>query len=737
MSFGYELQIYITLARAGVWFFLLAWFGWLLLRRYGQDLTLIDQLIHGWGIFGGVCLFLSFLLSATRLFDFIGTILGIGLILTAVLKVQSYVQAKVEKSKIDKAKGENSKFKKSRAEKSDLVKDTPSVASFLVLQIQFIERFKSVFQSPENRRGTYESFKLHDIFYSTSARHSGAIVFLIAASVFWLLPVLEQASPSSRYWFYELDFTKLTKVEHSFTSLPNPPGFYLISSLFSTLAQISPERILYISGAATGFILHMLIYWVLYKILSDSQKKESQFDRTKQIGKDKSDERISVQILCSALFGSIFFALTQTYLHPVVFTGQMMEIRILLAFSFAILTIYSFMGVDKWNRYTALFAINFLATAFTDFHVWLLILLPIVLILWLFKSHVHRQKGKVYQTLWLGSLTLTIAVVYGLALLQQGVSIRLFLFHNLMMLNLLDVKEAATFGYDFIHFIYLAVGIFMTTVTMIGWRRGFHPSGRLLLAGGFTVYIAIYPYLKFWSSEWIHPVAFTYLYLILLSFTAGLVFWYVVWLFNQLYFHLVGRQQRWFSPILLAGFLACLIAYGNISFGNSQLSKPVPDGFIKAYHQLKDERIPFTYSTVWPNVMEPMARHRHNHLGYSFFLDDFLGIDEDFYHLVQTSELPVEELEFEYRPKPSIFIFVAKPPYLNLQRSVLSNEVEHMQQLREWVEHYQQLEGRSIRIFWEDTETLVYELIYQTGTSRVRESLREIHNDRPWWLYDR
>jgi hypothetical protein len=151
-----------------------------------------------------------------------------------------------------------------------------------------------------------------------------------------------------------------------------------------------------------------------------------------------------------------------------------------------------------------------------------------------------------------------------------------------------------------------------------------------------------------------------------------------------------------------------------------------PNGFFDAYYNIINERIPYTYATVGPELDRELATNRHFFMNYQYFLNNYGAIDSLYQ---QYLTVPVDErLDTEEIPPASIFLFVEKPPYGSIQQGILYDAQGTMRDLEQWLVSFRELEDRVLEVYHETEETIVYEIINREGESSISGVLKNIYS---------
>ena len=325
----YWLIVFLSIVRLVLFFVILfAWIGPKFLP-HTKKLHGIDKMLYSWIGVGGTIITAIFILTILNLYDLIS--LFVSLIMIPIL-ISLFKE-----------------WKRGTAFKSIFkVIENRLVAN----QIRVIESIKIfTFQGLKERFADKGEFSIYDNRFNIAA-----IVAGITACVVRVIPILNNAAPFSRAWYFELDEVKNIRLQEYFGELPISKGMHSLVGMFSTLTQVGPELSLSLLGSLTSFLLTIIIFWLVREITKGKR-------------------------LTAALFGASIFAIMPTLLLPITLEAETGINSILMALCFALPTAFIFVrnlrSVDKapWFYVT----MGIIATALTDIFTLLVVLLPFLI----------------------------------------------------------------------------------------------------------------------------------------------------------------------------------------------------------------------------------------------------------------------------------------------------------------------------------------------------------------------
>ena len=672
----YWLIIFLSIARLVLFFLILfSWIGPIFLS-HTKKLKGIDKMLYGWIGIGGTVVITIFVLTIIHMYDLIS-------LFTVLIAIPILIVFYKE-------------FKRGTSLSSILkVIENRIIAN----QVRVIESFKVL-----TFKGLKERFTKKSNFSWFDNRFSIATILVgITACVIRVIPVLKNAAPYSRGWYYELDNIKNIRLQQYFGEIPTPKGMHSLVSMFSSLTQVGPELTLSLLGSLTSFLLTIIIFWLIREITKGKR-------------------------LTAAVFGATIFAIFPTLLLPITLEAETGINSILLALCFALPTAFIFIrnlrAIDKapWFYVT----MGIFATALTDIFVLLVVLLPFLIygLLALPRKKLGTNLLKVVSYLiLLFTISLTPYVIH---LLVTGGDITSF-----FELQLFDTLIFSYFPYLItdleslsLIYIYIATGLLLIFLSLHFVQKKKNFADEMVF---FTLFISVavlYSNSNDFSIPFLDLDQLNAFYAILIAVIGGLAF-YALFTVIEVLIEIKNRFVAYAQPILLVLLVSGgLFLSGGVNTG-TVLPQTLPNGFFEAYFQIINERLPNTYATVSPPIDNVLGKNRHFFMNYEFFLNNYAEIDSSYQEYL---ELPKEMRPDSVNiPPASIFVFIQKPPYKSIQQGILFQPEQQMIALSEWINNYSSLPNREVIIYKETEDSIVYEIINRKEESYIGDILMNIY----------
>jgi hypothetical protein len=530
-----------------------------------------------------------------------------------------------------------------------------------------------------------------------------AIGLGIGASILRIIPSIENSSPFSRTWYFELDAVKNLSLQQYFSGYPTPKGMHSIINFFSTITQVSPEMILHILGALISFFLTIIIFWLVRDITR---------------GKHQS----------AALFSAMIYAIMPTLFLPISMELETEITTLSFALCFAVPTMLFFLRNIRSDGKTPWFYIyaGIVATVLSDIFVLLMVLLPffIVSLISVLKKTNIIGFAKIYLNLLLVfSLSLSPYILFCFA---NGYDLGTFFQNQLFNTQVYSFTPNLILPLENLSVVYIILALFLLTCYLIRFFvQDINRIGdEIVFLILFIIISFIYtPYFEY-QYVWIDPDQLNIFYGILICILGGLLI-YSILIFFEWIFEIVQDFTSYIGPALTTVLgIWFLILQGGFEVSRI-LPKTEPNGFFDAYYNIINERVPYTYATVGPEIDRELASNRHYFMNYQYFLSNYGAIDS-LYQLYLM--VPAEQrTDVEEVPPASIFLFVEKPPYGSIQQGILFDAQGTMRDLQQWLASYRELEGRQLEVYHETEETIIYEIINREGESTIGGVLGNIY----------
>ncbi len=529
-----------------------------------------------------------------------------------------------------------------------------------------------------------------------------AIIIGACAGIVRIIPAIQSSAPSSRNWYFELEAVKNLRLQHYFGDIPMPRGMHSIVQLFSTLTQVTPEMILNILGGLVSFFLAILIYWIIRELTKGKRKM-------------------------SALFGMSIYAFLPTLLLPISLDIESESNILKLALCFALPTAFVFLRNIRMKEKAPWFyvSIGVIATGLINIFVLIFILLPFLLFgLFTIPRKFFLKNFLKLFTYILSLYVLTLAPYFAY-LFYKGVDITSFFelqFYNTLVFSYFPNLIT---DLDMLSLIYLGIGLFVLLGFLI---NHFVQKNRYL--GDIAIFLIMFCCVSFLYTPYfnisfllIDPDQLNSFYSVMIPVVFGLVF-YFFFAFLEDVLKLKESLSLYIQPFIMVILIAgSLIGTGGIKM-TDELPQTLPNGFFNAYYNIVNERLPYSYSTVGPEIDRTLAMNRHYFMNYEFFLQNYGAIDSLYQ---QYLTVPVEQRESEEIPPASIFLFVEKPPYNSIQQGILYESSTVMKDIEQWIATFRELENRTIEVYYESEDAIVYEIINRADESNINKVLLNMY----------
>jgi hypothetical protein len=568
----------------------------------------------------------------------------------------------------------------------------------------FVNFFVKVIENTISLPATIKKWQSKKLNYSEQTSTLGIVLILaLIAGITRLIPALSNAAPFSRNWYFELSSVKSLSLQQYFGEFPEPKGMHIMVNVFSTLTQVSPELILHILGSLSTFFLALIIYWAVQVFTNN-----------------KSTTGAILAVAAYAVFPTLY--------APVIKDLEVEANSISFALCFAIPTLIFFIRHMRLGQQNSWFymMMGVIATGLTNLFILLIVLLPGVLLalLTIPRKALFKNISKA-----LNIIIISYAVVlspYVLFCVFNEISIIQFFQRELldtMVFSyfpdlILDIEELS------IYYFLIAISLFILKIPQLFKD----PSTSRELG-----FLALFAILSLISSSLINAEYVFFDMDQLNVFYAITIIAFIGVLFSNLFYfigHNILKNHKYThvinSTIALVFVVFSVYTQGGINTPAS-LPKTLPDGFFNAYYKIIDERVPYTYATVGPELDRRLAENRHFFMNYDFFLSNYGAIDSLYqqYLLVPDQSDSVVTI-----PPSSIFVFMEKPPYNSIQQGILYNSESVMKDLEQWVGYLSTQEGRIVEVYYETNDAIVYELINRRGGSSIKGVLNNIYPDR-------
>lgn len=659
-------------------FIFLLLFGWLapLVLRYAGNQKGIDRIVYSWVGLGGLLICIVFVLIQMHVYDFISLVFTLILIPFLFYILKGWRNGKSLR---------------------DIFWELEN--KVLQGQLKAIEstRFFSADRFKDKLGGEKVKFT-----FSEKPYRLAALIIAGSATVVRIIPAITNSAPFTRSWYFELEAVKNLRLQEYFVDYPYPRGMHSIVQIFSTLTQVSPEMILHILGSLISFFLTIIIFWVIRDII---------------------DRRFQV----AAVFGAGLYALFPVLFMPITFELQTTTSSLSLALCFAIPTALFFLRNIRFGGNIPIFylSMGMIATGLTDLFVFMIVLMPFLLISLIAVSKENLLKNLINNLFFLVVIGLVTLTPYIIFCLNNEINFFDFLKTQLFDSRVFSFYPELITDINLLSQIYLGTGIVMAVI--IVWRA-IREKERSV--GSEMVFIVLFSLVSFiytpyfgYAYIWIDPDQLNSFYSVLIAIFLGIVFYTIFDLINS-YSKADKGKLQWASVITTAVlFVIIVFRQGGVQ-PSKVLPQTLPNGFYNAYYQIIDERVPYTYATVGPDLDRILAKNRHFFMNYNYFLNNY-GVIDSLYQ----QYLTVEDVQRDNRevPPASIFLFVEKAPYGSIQQGILYDSPSMMRDMQQWLETFKTLENRVVDVYYENNNAIVYEIVNREDESKINSVLLNMY----------
>jgi hypothetical protein len=665
----YGWEALFAAGRISLWFILLFGFVSPLFLDHTRKLPAIEKLIYSWVGLGGIIVVSVFVLTMLQIYDFISLILT--LLLIPIIR----------------------HIWKSEKGILEYLKDFELRS--VIYQIKFIERFEGIEWQKWKQEFTFakkkSGFEITRTFLVLSIALIGGLTRMY--------PALMNAAPFSRGWYFELNRVKNLQLQNYFSGSPEPPGMHSLVSVFSMLTQLSPEMILHLLGALTSFFLCILIYWSLCYITKN-------------------------EVYMAPILGMSIYAVIPLLLMPISLDLQIEAHSLDLALCFALPTLIIFLRNLRNEHESTWFYVlsGFIATGMTNLFVSFIILLPLMVLslITIPRKDYTRTFFKIFGYL----VTMSIIVVLPLLIYNYlfGYNQYSFILEQLLAPQVFMFNPEMLIPVEKLSIYFLAIAL----VVMIGYiieseldeKKGIRDEIFFLII--FIFFALLYtPYIHNFTY-WIDPDQFDLFYSLLIAVFIGVVFATLMRWTNRL----LKLENRLFQKIGF-GLYAIVLVIGMYVQGgikvSRQLPSTVPNGFHESYYNIISDFLPYSYAIVAPEIERITAKNRHYFMNYHFFLEKYDRLDN-----LYRQQLAAPDTVLSI-PPASIFVFIEKPPYGAIQQGILYDTPTVMRNMQQWIERYRETENRTVKTYYEDEQSIVYQIINRIGESEINQILWNIY----------
>ncbi|MDZ7771261.1 MAG: hypothetical protein U5K31_00710 [Balneolaceae bacterium] len=562
-------------------------------------------------------------------------------------------------------------------------------------------------------------------------------VLLVACAApllrFWSLASQPMSVTAS--WFGAVQKVKDLRLQTVLGDVHQLPGYHALVRVFSDLTQTRVEFMLLISEGLAALLGSLLIYRLVRRLLGSGLGEEEAFSRSAHYG---------------GLAAASVWALAPLLVAGEAYTHNMYYTQLVLGLALGACALLLLRGEEEARAVPPgpariLLPAMVLATSLTDLMAFGLLLAggAFCLLEHLATKPFRRDRGESgtgRRLLLFGAGALLSAASYAAMVQGYGMAYREFFLSQLFHPEVYFGDFGFTVLQQRLLWGILGAGVFCCIARAAAriWNGGV----RAFSAAECIFYLAflalallnrLAPALR---EEWTSLPQVPMLLSLAAAAAAGLVVRHLVHAGSLTLSRAAAAPRdvlRWMPRTFLAAVVLVPLLSGLRPTGVPAEQPPdaLPRNFYQAFHRISSERIPTSYSIIAPAVMRPLTVNRSRFLDYPFFLQNYARLDSLYRRTkAQGGGMPGAELQYEYRPSPHVFLFIAKPPY-DFQQSNIPHLQERMSAMRRWVKNFR-ARGGSAEVYYESPQSVVYQLNYETGYALINESLYRTHSDKPW-----
>ncbi|GAB4192700.1 MAG: hypothetical protein Kow00108_26970 [Calditrichia bacterium] len=520
-------------------------------------------------------------------------------------------------------------------------------------------------------------------------KRPGVLLFL-GASLTRLYVVLRYPEPMGRDWYIYLSDLKYIQKGLFWKELFIDRGSAVISSFYSVLTQTTPELFLHIAGAIL-FGFQILILYRIFIIIFPEIKLE-------------------------IVAGLTVLIIAPTAFFPVLLENQVEWNPVLLKETTLFGLLY-FMLLDlKVKHHLRVnFAFIFSAVIILSLFYGVILIIPICLIFILLADNGKELLVSFLAGIIIAAFHFVAQVVFTNDSWSELIRGYFFIpgVFSYFPYTLIDWTE----------FNQLFTGLFLlllilSFVLLNKWKI----AEKVGIISAFGLFITI-PFIEDFGLAYsvIDIDQLSNLWPVIILFTL----FFLSYTIRQLLALFIASEKLVNSFLISMGILTIALPfYFQLTVGYHPVIKfPLPSKYYKLYHQILQERVPYSYAVVGPSMNRILAENKHFFMGYDYFLNEYGKLDSLYHDVLLVKG--TDSLKTLSLP-PSILIFIEKPPYSKKNSELFYPSAQTMERMLQWIERYKSMPRRIVKAYYEDKESVVYEIINVPKKSRVWDMLLDM-----------
>jgi hypothetical protein len=497
----------------------------------------------------------------------------------------------------------------------------------------------------------------------------------------------------SNLWIMELEQVVEFNKQNWFLNGVAPVGELAIINFYSKISSISPEIALESMGIIESVLIGILIFWTISKITTSK--------------------------IIAPIVASLFFALCYV-LSPINISYILQHKPMFLALSLAIpgMVFYLNPSLLKFNKknYYYNFIFAFVAIGLVDIFTLLLILLPFVVIGFIFSKKDFIAHKLIALKAFIVSIVLLL-LIYGTSCYLMGYDFEVFLNSSLIAPSSYTYFPHLVMSYNVLMSYYIVFSLAIILILLIltyGFKENWHEAFTFLFL--FILLILLSNVKNEWIDNETLKQALAIFIPILIGISVGLL--------SRLTFPIYKKIQfltPYFAGILVASICFVAFYFQLPEFSKLKQSDTTARKILDAYENISSEFFPFSYSVVNDYSTHSISTNQHFFVNYEDFLKDYLN--KDYQYFKHNKEIKYLQSHPEIILPKSVIVFLYKQKATKLESLVHSYNLSSKLKL--------QLEalknrGRTINIIYSNEIFDVYEIINVPNEARVKNLIFKI-----------
>jgi hypothetical protein len=514
--------------------------------------------------------------------------------------------------------------------------------------------------------------------------------------IFTLIILLAVVTFASRYYFFRYDMYSMSGVwiadlekvigfdsQLWFQNDTAVAGDLAFTNFYGKIADVSPEIALQSIGLIESTLISILLFWTIRKITASKT--------------------------IAPIIASLSFALAYT-ISPtnVYFLLQNKPIFLGLAFGIPTMVFILKPGMLKFRKMNYFFAMLsvFVTIGLVDLFTLYILLPPFIVLASIF------TKRKSISFFWVGVLAYMLAAtivlaIYGLVCIYFETDLMVFLHSNLLSVSSYTYIPQLAIPFDELIEYYQIGTLAATGLILIfiflkkeNWRAGL----------AFLIYFNLLIMLGKISSSWIDTDMLNQSLSIFMPVVVGISAAAII----RIFLPLTSKIEK-LNPVAVAGVVA-LMLYAAVYYQKGTLSKLTvadesPKQVLEAYDQITSTYFPYSYAVVNENTAQAISTNKHFFMNYSDFLYDYPKQDSIYFRNIKNPKFFKKNPQYVIPKSVLLFVIKSDGGEHGDDGDVSSLLLEQLAML--------QKRGRTVRLFYDNKNVKVYEIVNEPKESRI------------------